>query len=263
MHKLFSLALVMLPFMASAQADTSYYSDKRLHCTKDSAIYFDVTTKINDTNYVVDRYITKPFWHQSTEHYKSVEPIVYHGEAMYYYKNGDTVHGHYTNDAYTGEVRYFYDLTQDTLQAVVHETDGKLHGTLVSYYPNGKVKRRARYFIDRMVQGNQYNEKGEEVTYTPLMTMPEPTFDLNRYLAKKIKYPKAARAKDIEGRVMVQFIVDKEGKIKNSVIVKEADPLLNAEALRVVNNMKLWKPGIFDDKPVDVYFTLPMLFKLE
>ena len=85
---------------------------------------------------------------------------------------------------------------------------------------------------------------------------------LFEYLRKKLNYPKEARNKGIEGKVMVSFIIDKTGKIIDVSIIRGVHYLLDEEALRVVSNMPNWKPGTQRGKPVKVRYTLPINFKL-
>ena len=82
------------------------------------------------------------------------------------------------------------------------------------------------------------------------------------YLRKDMKYPKEAQEKGIQGRVIVQFVVNKDGSICDAKVVKPVDPLLDAEALRAVNAMPKWTPGKQKGEPVRVRFTLPLSFHL-
>lgn len=76
-------------------------------------------------------------------------------------------------------------------------------------------------------------------------------------------YPALARENNIEGRVLVRFIVTKAGQVHSPEILKSAHSVLAKEAVRVVNTMSgHWMPAIIDDEPTRVYFTLPILFKL-
>ncbi|NLI72459.1 MAG: TonB family protein [Bacteroidales bacterium] len=84
-----------------------------------------------------------------------------------------------------------------------------------------------------------------------------------QYLMMNIKYPAEAQKQKIEGRVMVQFVVNEIGKIESSKILRGIDPLLDAEALRVVNSMPNWTPGKQGGKNVSVRYTLPIQFKLQ
>ncbi len=85
---------------------------------------------------------------------------------------------------------------------------------------------------------------------------------LMNYLRKDMKYPKEAQDKGIQGRVIVQFVVNKDGSICDAKVVKPVDPLLDAEALRAVNAMPKWTPGKQKGEPVRVRFTLPLSFHL-
>jgi protein TonB len=87
---------------------------------------------------------------------------------------------------------------------------------------------------------------------------------LMQYLSSNIKYPEECRKMGVEGKVFVKFIVDKTGSIINTQILRGvADgKLLEKEALRVIQAMPKWTPGKQSGKVVDVYFTLPISFKL-
>lgn len=82
------------------------------------------------------------------------------------------------------------------------------------------------------------------------------------YIKTNLKYPKEAMQKQLEGQVIVQFIVNKNGEIKNTRIARGIDPLLDNEAMRVVSAMPQWTPGKQSGKAVPVYYTLPIVFKL-
>lgn len=86
---------------------------------------------------------------------------------------------------------------------------------------------------------------------------------LMKHLSKEIKYPKEAQDKGTQGRVIVQFVVRKDGSITDAKIMKPVDPLLDAEALRVVSEMPNWIPGKQRGEAVNVRFTLPVMFRLQ
>ena len=83
------------------------------------------------------------------------------------------------------------------------------------------------------------------------------------YLMENVKYPKTAFDADIQGRVIAQFVVDKEGSVRDAHVVKSVDPALDAEALRVINNMPKWRPGRQNGKVVNVKYTIPVNFNLQ
>ncbi|MBO7115051.1 MAG: M56 family metallopeptidase [Bacteroidaceae bacterium] len=85
---------------------------------------------------------------------------------------------------------------------------------------------------------------------------------LLEFLRKNINYPTECRKNRVEGRVLVSFIVEKDGSITNPFITLGADPLLDAEALRVVSLMPNWKPGYQRGEAVRVQYTVPINFRL-
>jgi TonB family protein len=86
---------------------------------------------------------------------------------------------------------------------------------------------------------------------------------LPAYLGKEIKYPAEAVKKGIQGKVFVTFVVGKDGSVTHVKIVRGVDPMLDAEALRVVNAMPKWTPGRQNGKDVAVQYTVPINFKLQ
>ena len=83
-----------------------------------------------------------------------------------------------------------------------------------------------------------------------------------KYLNDSIRYPQEAKERGIQGRVIVQFVIDTLGNICEERVVRSIDPQLDGEAIRLVRNMPQWKPGTQRGRPVRVRFTLPITFKL-
>ena len=87
---------------------------------------------------------------------------------------------------------------------------------------------------------------------------------LMKYLADNIKYPVIAQENGIQGRVICQFVVNKDGSIEDIQVVRSAgDKSLDNEAVRVIKTMPKWHPGKQRGKAVRVRFTLPVVFKLQ
>lgn len=82
------------------------------------------------------------------------------------------------------------------------------------------------------------------------------------FLVKNMKYPADAAKNKVQGRVMVNFIVSKDGSLKDFNVVRSVYPSLDQEAMRVVKAMPKWSPGTQNGEPVNVRFTLPIFFKL-
>ena len=89
--------------------------------------------------------------------------------------------------------------------------------------------------------------------------------EMMKFLKENIRYPKEAHEKNIQGRVIVRFIVNEDGQVSDAKVARSVDPLLDAEALRVVNSMPKWTPGKQDGKDgkaVKVQYHLPLSFQL-
>lgn len=86
---------------------------------------------------------------------------------------------------------------------------------------------------------------------------------LYQFISDKLRYPKKAIRESIMGRVTLQFVIDTAGDTKNLAIEQGISPDCDAEALRVIAQMKKWKPGIQNGKPVRVSYKLPITFELE
>jgi protein TonB len=86
---------------------------------------------------------------------------------------------------------------------------------------------------------------------------------LNKWLSNHINYPASAAENDIQGRVIVKFVVEKDGKVGTAEIVKGVDRDLDKEALRVVKSMPKWQPAKNNGVVVRSWFTLPVTFKLQ
>ena len=84
-----------------------------------------------------------------------------------------------------------------------------------------------------------------------------------KFVSENVQYPEEAKEKEISGRVMVGFIVEKDGSISDVKVVKGIGGGCNEEAVRVVKAMPKWKPGKEKGKPVRVHFTMPFTFKLQ
>lgn len=108
-------------------------------------------------------------------------------------------------------------------------------------------------------------EKEEEI-FQVVENMPEfpgGLQELMKWLQKNIKYPSISQENGVQGRVIVQFVVNRDGSIVDPAVIRSVDPYLDKEALRVVNAMPKWKPGEQRGKPVRVKYTLPVMFRLQ
>ena len=110
-------------------------------------------------------------------------------------------------------------------------------------------------------------EEEEEVVFVVFESMPEfpgGQQALFKYLSENVKYPVIAQENGIQGRVICQFVVNKDGSIVDVEVVRSGgDPSLDKEAIRVIKSMPRWKPGKQRGKAVRVKYTVPVNFKLQ
>ena len=86
---------------------------------------------------------------------------------------------------------------------------------------------------------------------------------LMQYLSKNIKYPTIAQENGTQGCVTVQFVVNRDGSIVDTKVLRGVDPYLDKEAIRVISSMPKWKPGMQRGKAVRVKYTVPVMFRLQ
>lgn len=135
---------------------------------------------------------------------------------------------------------------------------------------------------ETVIQNSEETGEAVEVKYVPVQVEEEepeeeeifqivetpPSFpggfaECLKFLQKNIKYPNISQENGVQGKVIIQFVVNSDGTVVDPVVVRSVDPYLDKEALRVVKAMPKWSPGKQRGKPVRVRFTLPVQFKLQ
>ena len=87
--------------------------------------------------------------------------------------------------------------------------------------------------------------------------------ELMKYISKNLRYPAIAQENGIQGRVICQFVVGKDGQVRDVVVVRTLDPSCDKEAVRVLSGMPKWIPGKQNGKAVAVKYTVPIVFRLQ
>ena len=147
----------------------------------------------------------------------------------------------------------------DVLEIVSNET--KIEDDL-----NFDVETEEQESIDFMDIPLDEGDNEEDQIFISVEQMPEFPGGINalrRYIAENIQYPVLAQENDIEGTVILKFVVGKDGKVSNVQVLRGVDPLLDSEAIRVVKTLPKFKPGYNNGQPVKVWYTLPVMFILQ
>lgn len=116
-----------------------------------------------------------------------------------------------------------------------------------------------------IVEMAEEEEEEEEEVFVFVENMPEfpgGTAALLAHIAKNTQYPEIAKENGLQGKVIVQFVINKNGEVEQARVSRGVDPALDKEAIRVVQTLPKWKPGSQRGKPVKVTYTVPINFQL-
>ena len=116
-----------------------------------------------------------------------------------------------------------------------------------------------------VVDVDMYPETHDSDAFDVVEKMPEYPGGIEafmKFLSENVRYPEAASKAGIQGRVLVNFIVEKDGSISNIHVIQNVNEYLDAEAVRVVGAMPKWMPGMQEGKAVRVKYTVPISFRL-
>jgi protein TonB len=152
------------------------------------------------------------------------------------------------------------------LKSHAHYKDNEMDGELTSYYSSGQLKRRDYFKKGKFMNGQCFSSTGKDTIHFEFERMPQfPGGDLERikFINANVKYVFEAKENGIEGMVVSQFKIDKEGRLIDIKIVRSVHPLLDNEVIRVLKRMPKWTPGIYEGEIVETPFTLPVRFKLD
>ncbi|MBL7804110.1 MAG: TonB family protein [Saprospiraceae bacterium] len=243
------LSVLLLACMLSAQ-DTLYFDQYYAETRRDSAWFVEIRHfDASDTNRCT---------------------------VLSYYADGSLIsavkYSNFTKNEYNGRCSY-WNKNQQLSQEISYK-QGKRQGIHKVFYSNGQLKSAITWDQDTIVQGAFFKEDGspkipeykEDMYAEAELSLPEfpgGNEALSMYLRLLLRYPPKARENNIQGTVLVSFVVEKNGDMTNVRLEQSVDPDIDKEALRVVNRMPGWKPGRIDDVPVRVLFTLPITFRLE
>ncbi|MBC6699380.1 TonB family protein [Hymenobacter puniceus] len=142
---------------------------------------------------------------------------------------------------------------------------GKRHGELLVYYPDGKLRRRDQFVAGQRTAGECFNPDGKPVAYfeyEQLPVYPGGQNALLNFIARNVHYPGTAFRNRVQGKVQIGFVLNAKGEVENVRVIQSLSPETDAEAMRVVRQLRSFQPGQQDGQPVRVSYTLPIKFTL-
>ena len=274
MKRLLIFIVLCVPVWASAQTENQanplYTADAKIWVNDsyeavapEAATMYGLVKKVDTaSNTVTMQYYTK-----AEDRLRSVQKRVATGEGQGLQKGKQLYQETYLYP--NGKTKEEVILTY---KAAKYGAEGIFY-TRKCYYPDGQLQYEET--LDEKTTNLTtvyYNEKGKVVKrpkqkFEPYMQMPDfpgGQDALAEFLSANVKYPKIAQENSIQGRVIVQFVVAKDGKIENVEVVRTGgDPSLDREAVRVIKSMPRWQPGKQRGKPVRVKYTVPVNFRLQ
>lgn len=165
-----------------------------------------------------------------------------------------------------GTGRRFSTYANGMLQAEGAYVSGAKEGKWLDYdEQTGNLKHEEIYQAGELLQGTYYSEQGEKSTYTAESFESMPEFPggmpgLATFLSSNLKYPKEARKQGIKGTVLVGFVINSTGQVKDVQVLKGIGGGCDEEAARVISVLPPWNPGRQRGQPVSVRYSLPIRF---
>jgi TonB family protein len=248
-------------------------------CQDTLTSYFDahwVLTSVDNAIYIRKKIKSEKGWNV-TEYYKSGQAEMKglfsddslkkrQGLFVWYNDKGTMIHeSNFTDGKSDGAEIYYYANGQKQMEGF--NKNDKNDGNWTAYYESGKISGTARYKDGRQIAAKFYNEDGSPNDKATLF-MRESEFPggigaLGEYLSSHLKYPAKAIKNNIQGTVIVEFVVDKDGSVSDIKVIKSVDLLLDEEAVRVIKKMPKWDPAIQGGRLVKSYKRQPIEFKFQ
>ena len=152
---------------------------------------------------------------------------------------------------------------EDELKSQDELTESKVQISIADVKGNDELNGKDIADLQEVI--TQAPEEKEE-PYTMVEQMPQfpgGPAELLKYIAKNLHYPAIAAENGIQGRVILRFVVSAEGNVENVQVLRSLDPYCDKEAIRVVQSLPKWIPGKQNGRNVPVYYTCPIVFKLQ
>jgi TonB family protein len=261
---LIGFCCIQLLSMSAVCQDTLWYNAAWQKSTADNGSFYRTRIKTDTGWLVTDHYRNgRP---QMTGGYADDSFGVKQGEFRWYDENGIVNHFcTYNRGKTNGPETLFYENGHQQMKG--GNRDGERDGEWVLYFPAGKMAGKANYRVGKRVSMQLFHEDGSPNTKDTIFQrdseFPGGTPQYLRFLNKTLRYPDSAVVYEIQGIVVVQFKVSKEGKVSDLKVVQSVNPYLDAEALRVLQLTPDWNPAIVAGVPVESYHIQPLVFSLQ
>lgn len=265
MKRTISITLACIAFISSKAQDTTiiYFDKAWKETSKENAVYYRKKFTTPEHKWgVIDYHSNGRI--RMTASFSNDSCTEFDGLNTWYHENGKPSRTcFYKKGTVDGADIYYFDNGQKRIEGTF--VQGKLNGEWNSWFRSGAIAAKATYKNDEQVSAEFFNEDGSknrsrELFYQPA-SFPGGVKALAKYLKENLEYPQKAIKDNISGQVVVQFVVQKNGRITDVAVYKSVDPLLDKEALRVVKAMPPWEPAYFGGDLTEFYARQPITFK--
>jgi TonB family protein len=266
MTKFFLIVLfagLYAPFAVRGQ-DTLWYDASWAKSTVADASFFRTKVKTDSGCLVTDHFRNGKI--QMTGGYADGSFHVKQGEFRWYDEGGIVDHVcTYSKGKTNGIEIIFYENGRQKAKGV--NRDDQRDGEWTAYFPSGKLAGKANFQAGKRVSMRLFHEDGSLNNKDTILQreseFPGGIPQYLRFLNKTLRYPDSAVVYEIQGIVVVQFKVSKEGKVSELKVVQSVNKYLDAEALRVLGLTPDWNPAIVAGVPIDSYHIQPVIFSLQ
>ncbi len=237
------LITLLLPSLGLAQPagrkQMVYYNAQNRKLPSPAGAAYAIQTEYLDSLRAIERWYSGPQKIKATETFSDVKRRIHDGETVLYYADGSV------------KTRLTYQ--QNHLL------------TRLSYYPSHRLRRQMRVEQDSVVEDKCFTENGLPVNCDTLTKrtacsngQPKPCS-----IYSVVRYPAQALKADVQGKVRVSFVVSRFGELVDVWVVDSPSPLLNAEAMAAIRRMKQFCPQYIDCEPMDIQYTVSIVFQIK
>jgi len=203
--------------------------------------------------------LSRETYHFTIQEQQLSENTNWDGDFLSWYENGaKQAEMHYKNNVRTGKWM-FWDGSGKLLGQLTF-TDGKI--TDGTYEGKGQEAEPVGIDPGMATTGAPATQVTDQTIFTYVEQMPTPSVDMQAYFSQNMIYPPAAAKNQIEGRVMVRFVINADGTASDVTAIRGIGAGCDDEAVRLIKAMPKWNPGKQNGRPVRCYYTIPIVFKM-
>lgn len=172
--------------------------------------------------------------------------------------------GEYRRNKRVGKWRNWYANGQ--LKRDIDYVEGAFQGMRLTYWENGRLKRRDSLFNGEVIRGLCLDSSGSPIEYFDYYIPPGFPGGVDgfvQFIMTEVRYPYPDKINNVEGRVLVHFMVDTDGHVRNVKVRESASSTLERAVVKAIEySGRQWEPAMVDGEPVRFYFAVPVNFKI-